>query len=779
MNIFHCKGSFVEDRKVNLEGLAELTRLDLNDLRKLVYHTVADTYDVTIFGQSVSQYLLRPHRPRVCPECLSQSNYCRKQWDLSAVTSCPIHHVTLLEICPICLKPITWYRKAVSYCPCGADWRQAETARLPESESVVSRLIYEACGLIPHPRANSEATNPLYGLNLSSLLSALFLVASQQGGHAAMAKHIFLRRPSADIHRSLLKAYSVFESWPTSFYSFLDRLSSVNRSSRTKRGLRTAFGSFYQRLYNPRYLPAVVGDVLRKEFENYVSEHWDREYVSSPKWLKVRCGNKYVSRAKASTMLKLTAPLLDGLISAGKLKGVVRRTGKRRFFLIEAASVERLILERAKHLSLKAVSKLLGIGKLNVLRLTENSLLTAARGPSVDNHDSWKFDETTVNKFLTSIVSRTAKLTARDTNDLRSFNDVLDTLTVNLSSASWGIHTLVKDILNGLINPRDESPNDSGLSRLCFSRQEVKQYVKTKLADETDERLKLIGGTIGHGFKARAIYFLARKGLIETKSETQGPRRSRIITREAILQFKSNHVAAGRVAREVGTRIDFLIRVLKSHKVYPVSGNSVDGGPQYILRRADLVSLNLKDLVIAFPMLRMDRRKLSHSVDSREAARILSIDKEVIPELVGNGILRPYAESAKATGGYIFNRTYVERLKGQFRNLTDLLSSNAAAKILGVHLTKLHEKWIKRGYLQYETSKNGKKRFLRKSEVEQVASFMRSVATRAQVAVLLGVPWWRVQELTRKRLLKPVANPYPGAFRNLIYSKAHLKKLRG
>jgi len=217
-----------------------------------------------------------------------------------------------------------------------------------------------------------------------------------------------------------------------------------------------------------------------------------------------------------------------------------------------------------------------------------------------------------------------------------------------------------------------------------------------------------------------------------------------------------------------------------SHQVYPVSGKSVDGGPQYIFRRADIASLNLKELIRSFPTLRMDKRKQSQqSIDSAEAANILSVRKEVVSALVRNGVLKPCVEFPRKRDKYLFNRTYIKGHEGQFRDLADPLSLNAAAQLLNISVKVLRERWLKKDYLVYEISKDGKKKFLSKSEVERITSFTSTVVSRSGAAALLRLPWWQIQTLVSKGRLKPVANPYPRALGNQIYSRADVKNLRG
>lgn len=761
--------------------LASLSKLRMKDLDHLYNNPVRGKYLVSFFDHPVPPYLLRAGRPRVCPKCLSQSQYCRKQWDFAVITSCPIHQIMLLEKCPGCGKPITWLRRSVSHCRCGTDWRQTQTPRLSKSEIVVSQLIYKEfrlpCPQILKPRDN----NPLYDVDLLSLLSALFLITSQQEGRNGdtLAKHIFPGRTSAEIHRGFLAAFAIFDHWPINFYRFLDQLTAARRPKETASGVRESFGPLYQRLYDPKYLPAVMGDILRKEFENYVLKRWDHGYVCSHQWFKRRGCDKYISKTKASTILKLDVSLVDNLISKGKLKGLIRSSRRRKIFLIEAASVEAFKNERERYLPLKNASKLLGIKQLDVLRLVDNSLLNAARGPSIDNHDTWQFEEATINEFLSTVFSKIVESKPPIGNDLRGLNDVSRSLTITLSSLGWGVQHLVEDILQGVVIPRAEASSKNGLARLLFCKQEIQQYLKTKLNGKLHETFKLETEGRGLPFKPMTLHFLAHKKLIKTRVKTHKGLRCRLITRKAILNFTSKYVAAGSVAREVGTRTEHLIQVLKSYKIYPISGPSIDGGPQYFLRRTDLAPLNTEDLQNAVPVLRKDKRKRSHTVDTQGAAKILSLTRGSIVQLVRNGTLKPYSESGKTRDRYLFNRTYVERLRGQFSDLTNLLSPTVAAEILQLAKTKLYGRWIKTGYLQYETSSDGKMRFLVKSRVDQIADFMNSIVTRAEAAALLSVPWWHIERFEHKGILKQIRNPYPQAYWTTIYSRTDVENLRG
>jgi hypothetical protein len=156
--------------------------------------------------------------------------------------------------------------------------------------------------------------------------------------------------------------------------------------------------------------------------------------------------------------------------------------------------------------------------------------------------------------------------------------------------------------------------------------------------------------------------------------------------------------------------------------------------------------------------------------------RILSVQEETITDLVKNEVLKPYRDSVESPRDYQFNRSYIEGFKCQFTNLRNLISKRAAAKTLGKH--SLHHKWLKMGCLKYDVSKDGKRRFLNKVKVEEIASFMETVVTRAEAARLLEMHVNSIGYWIRKGLFKPVIHPYRRAFRSPLYLRAEVTKFK-
>jgi predicted site-specific integrase-resolvase len=113
------------------------------------------------------------------------------------------------------------------------------------------------------------------------------------------------------------------------------------------------------------------------------------------------------------------------------------------------------------------------------------------------------------------------------------------------------------------------------------------------------------------------------------------------------------------------------------------------------------------------------------------------------------------------------------------------MSGKAAAHLLHVALPTLNYRWmtlnyrwIKPGYLKYQVSKDGKKKFLLKKDVEDAGSFVNSVVNEKDAAGWLRVSRNFVERCARRGLLQTIVNPYPRVFKSRIYLKSELANLR-
>lgn len=87
---------------------------------------------------------------------------------------------------------------------------------------------------------------------------------------------------------------------------------------------------------------------------------------------------------EAVKLLKVRESTIDRLIANGILKATVVLSSKRRLVRIDRKSIKSYLKNRAGHVTVKAVSKILGISEHLAWRLLKAGLIKAASGPGMD-----------------------------------------------------------------------------------------------------------------------------------------------------------------------------------------------------------------------------------------------------------------------------------------------------------------------------------------------------------------------------------------------------------
>jgi len=344
-----------------------------------------------------------------------------------------------------------------------------------------------------------------------------------------------------------------------------------------------------------------------------------------------------------------------------------------------------------------------------------------------------------------------------------------------LSSSVQGIHNFVNDILGGAISPRGECYREVGISRLLFCRKEFKEYLRRKNEDQSDCGFRLRGAAKEFKLSKELIYFLASRGLIEANDAMGKEKSLKEINPRAVDSFQSRYVFAYEVARMLGMPTQVLLQELERLDIKPISGASIDYGQHYVFKRTDIDRHDLRN-IMALSFWKVRERRQRNSVDVCEAASILAVHEKTISDLVSRDVLKPYRDSVSSRNGYEFRRKHVESFKGQFKNLEHLTTTDAAVKILGRY--HLRTKWLRMGFIKYEISKDGKRRFINNLDVENIATFLARVVSRSEAARLLGMNEGSMGYWIRKGALRPVSHRYTRAFRYRLFSKTEVTRFK-
>lgn len=407
------KFTFVFSCSEGFKKFAKLTGNALSDLIGLLYrpapspkHMTCDV-DYSFYGAFFNRSIIRPHCPKVCVQCLAESGYCRRIWDCSLVTVCPIHECLLVDICPKCKRRVRPIRNRLSVCACGCDWTELQPDLRHEHEIGVSRRIYQLCGLLPLDHHSKERINPLQSLALQEFVVVLTFIAGLEcemsWATGRLSKTIKLR--NEDLHTHITNAYQVFQDWPHNFHQFLDekskgevRFNPLNAKLDT--ALKEEFGALFKRLYGD--LLECQFDFLREAFAQYLNNRLRAKYEVADRSSSVPASDndKYISFTEARRLLKISHDSLLDLVKTGEIAFATRSQDRTLHFLLRLADVEKVKINYAQALGSRELAEELGVDHKVISRLIKEGHLRRKPRRTIDAYHTPKFDVDTARRLL-------------------------------------------------------------------------------------------------------------------------------------------------------------------------------------------------------------------------------------------------------------------------------------------------------------------------------------------------------------------------------------------
>jgi hypothetical protein len=173
-NLFYSK-------KDDLQKLSLLSEIEEDTLWSMAWTSETQSNSifmnrVNIFGDFVPIQSISKQKIKLCPICLRSAPYCRSVWDLSFITTCPLHNCLLIDSCPQCSKKIVYSRPGVTICKCRFDWRNYKPKAVSKKQILLSKFVYNLCGIADFNleiSSNHENTNPVFKLNFRDFVYLL------------------------------------------------------------------------------------------------------------------------------------------------------------------------------------------------------------------------------------------------------------------------------------------------------------------------------------------------------------------------------------------------------------------------------------------------------------------------------------------------------------------------------------------------------------------------------------------------------------------------------
>ena len=403
--LFSCADGF--------KKLAKLTGNTLSDLIGLLYlpapppQYTTCAVDYNFYGAFFNRSIIRPHCPKVCVKCLNESGYCRRILDCALVTVCPIHECLLIDTCPKCKRRLKAIRNRLGVCACGCDWSELPPDLRREHETVVSRRIYQFCGLLPLDHHSKERLNPLESLALQEFVVALTFIAGldceMSWATGRPSKSIKLR--NEDLHTHITKAFQVFENWPHNFHQLLDERSKGNvcfnpRDGKLDTALKQEFGALFKRLYCDLRDPQF--DFLRDAFAKYLNNRLKAQYEDGDRVSSLPASDdaEYISVTEARRLLKLSHDSILDLVKTGEIAFAIRNQDGTVCYLLRLTDVETVKIQFDQALGSRGLAKELGVDQTTINRLVQEGQLRRKSRRTIDGYNSPKFEADAARKLL-------------------------------------------------------------------------------------------------------------------------------------------------------------------------------------------------------------------------------------------------------------------------------------------------------------------------------------------------------------------------------------------
>lgn len=565
-------------KELHLGQLSKMTGIDEEKIRMLTYPDISDNGMQNLFaGHKVGRSAIKVSHAKICPKCLTEKPYMRKIWDLAAYTTCAIHNVRLINVCPSCNKKISWARGKVTECSCGFDFTNANLEAVTDDEAAFSRHIFNIVY-----NMSEKNQGALAHLSLGELLRFIDFMAAQMADITNAGGQFLHPRTLSEIHNYVVEAYKVFCDWPSNFNQFLNNLRDKPRKRlvyQRKTGIVKELGPFYIPLY--RHFSQPEYDFIRKSFEDYLIE-WDGGYLRESDMAfseRLRRESRYVGINEAARLLEMAPKRIRRLLEAGYLQGSSVVAGKTTLYRIEKLSLNTLKAILDNKLSQNDVAKKLGVTIETLRRLAEADLVRPLQGKTISNDDyEWVYLPQHVDGFLNKI--RAAVKESDEGVRTVTLAEVIQRSKV----FKYSYLEIISDILLGNLNIYGESLNE-GLGSIVFNADEIDELIKTKSIEAKAGASTLEEAAESLQVKTKSLRIWANKGFLVTLS---GRNRQWSITSDQLESFKDKYVITAPIARFHGMAPGKLVKILDSLGIHPVSDQY-----QYLFLKEDVEKAGL------------------------------------------------------------------------------------------------------------------------------------------------------------------------------------------
>lgn len=400
---------------------------------------------------------------KYCPSCLNEDFYHRLNWDVSFVTTCPVHKIQLILNCPSCKRFISMHSLMSRNCKCGYCFLTASTVKVKSPDILKTQKLLQTALLDQEKNTKRSDGSVLSGreyLHLFSLFYRLLgslptnklkLRNSDGRFEQFLSNHIDMENILIEymdllvplIHeliiapeRKILALFTTIDDLKSNKYG-------ISLASKKSSILKEIFNTFQSGLYSELYA-------------KYTLE-LKEDYVHRDGFLKLNPLDKnYLGISDAQRLIGRSKSFVLKLCELNMLKYKIIDRNGRETILIEKVG----ILQWAKHneeiMSARETRELLGVTHRQYRELIEANHLKVVHGPSIDGITSYFVEKEGVYNLDCSLRSKCKKLSVIDDEWI-----TLDSTKDKIGKEEVSFIELIEMVLNSKVQVghlKSESP---------------------------------------------------------------------------------------------------------------------------------------------------------------------------------------------------------------------------------------------------------------------------------------------------------------------------------
>lgn len=478
--------------------------------------------------------LRRSRTDAICPACIAEDPYIRRQWEHAFVTACSRHGVTLVDHCDACGHHLSQDRRRIERCDCGRDLGAVELRPCTGSQRWLSALV-ESNGELTgreRPEVNAVELDKLF-----LLVRTLCLFADP--GAPPPRRNAASPRSVAEAVALLSPLEWLLGDWPRAFERHVaERIALGRADARTLNGL---LGPWYGHLRRAcatgglrPFLEAVVR-VAARDFHGALGLDAAGNVV-----------HDVTGYQRVAQVAKALCVTRDALLKAAQAGLVAHRTspfGTRGLvYEVADAEVDRIRGHREKWVADEDAALLMRVPPVVLRHMVAAGVVVADRNWRRDVLKGGPVLCSSVDDLLERINARVDRQPGTG-QPLVSWAD----LTSRRMGDAGAIQAVMKAAAEGSLRAVKRASHVGGVQ---FLRVDVQRYFGTPLLEAGLSIHQLSNAT---GWKWESISHWVELGLLEAGSIVLRGQPCRVVAPEQLLRFRQTYIPVADLARAMGT----------------------------------------------------------------------------------------------------------------------------------------------------------------------------------------------------------------------------------